>query len=88
MTEEEKVANGRRFLTKAAGWWTRYGPEDVPVEQFNYNVNAAADIPRGGRNNATLAQLRTGARYAQKSILARCAETGMQAPNFSEWIIK
>lgn len=86
MTVEESVAGGRRFLSKAGGWWKINGDPSVSVAQFQFAVNDAAGIPVAARDEATIEQLRAAARYAMQLICAHCDKTGGKRPNFSEWV--
>lgn len=91
MSEEQKTATYRRFLQHAAGWFLIHGPADMPKQEraarFQFAVNNAANIPKGGRKHATVEQLLTMALHARRMIFAYCKETGTPLPaEFIHWL--
>jgi hypothetical protein len=82
-TVEDEAAAWNRDLHFLARWWAKKGDRDVPVGHFMGDVNAAAGIPvQGGRQRASIAQLRDAYRTAQARITAYATHRGIKPPVF------
>jgi superfamily II DNA or RNA helicase len=83
MTEEVQAKQLGAQLQHAAGWSTRY--MSIPVEQFVADVNRAGKIPKGGRRQASIAQLEAAWQYAEQRIFTYCDEHQLVRPTTARW---
>jgi hypothetical protein len=60
----EDIANGLRGeLSRLGRWWHQFG--DTPVAHFQAEVNRAGQFGSGGREDASVKQLRVALKHAQ-----------------------
>jgi superfamily II DNA or RNA helicase len=79
----------RDRLKKAAGYMQQHIRHDgtfSTVTEFQGRANAAGDIPKGGRDLATIRQLATASAWACAWVRRHCEAHGEAAPDWTEGI--
>jgi superfamily II DNA or RNA helicase len=75
----EDVANGLRGQLAAMGrWWNQHG--NTPVAFFQAEVNHAGGIGAGGRENASVEQLRAAVTWARTAVGRYCEQRNLRRP--------
>jgi superfamily II DNA or RNA helicase len=77
-SREDEATSWQRDLHGLSRWWALHG--DVPVAEFTALVNAAGDIPPGGRGLASPEQLQAAYDYAAQRILAYAQRRALKPP--------
>lgn len=67
-------------LSRFGRWWEKNG--DTPVAKFAGQVNTAGGIPNGGRDHASVEQLKAAEQFASRAIADYCNRTGTRPPTW------
>lgn len=77
----------RARLSKAAGWAKVHIGHDsryVNVAQFQYFASDAADIPKGGRDQASTRQLEICFGWMRDRVVEHCRQFGEEVPSWAQ----
>lgn len=80
LSVEERAQAARKELNHYSKWWVHNG--DSEVQTFNFEVNEAGGIGKGGRPGADVEQLEKALAHAKQRVSVRCHESGKKMPRF------